>query len=161
MSIVYVNCRSGHPLLGFLVGLLGISVALLLSLVFGVIAGAVAGFLGLIALLMGFSARRYSHRGFGAILAGILAIVLAFSMTLTSIDTIKNLKETAAASGMAPTFTRYMNEPHLGLFSAVANAANDKNNQDAVNTLQKELDALSKYVANTEKTNEKNASAAS
>lgn len=81
-------------------------------------------------------------------------------MTLTSVDTIKHMRETAAASGVAPNFARYMDNPYLGLSSVIMNAANEKNNQDTFNTLQKELDALNKYMASTEKTTEENASIA-
>ena len=149
MSTVYVERKAGHPVAGIILGILGIAVALLMTLLFGVVAGAVAGFFGLLAVLLGFGARRYSRRGVGAIIAGVLAIVLAFSMTITSIDTIKNMRETAAASGVAPNFAKYMDNPYLGLSSVVLNAANEQNNQDAFNTLQKELDALNKYMANS------------
>ena len=81
-------------------------------------------------------------------------------MTLISVDTIKHMRETAAASGVAPNFARYMDNPYLGLSSVIMNAANEKNNQDTFNTLQKELDALNKYMASTEKTTEENASIA-
>ena len=46
-------------------------------------------------------------------------------MTLTSVDTIKHMRETAAASGVAPNFARYMDNPYLGLSSVIMNAANE------------------------------------
>ncbi len=151
MSTVTVNNKAGHPVAGIVLGILGISVALLMTLLFGVIAGAVAGALGIGAALLGFSARKCGSRGTGAIVAGALALVLAFSMTLTSVNMMKHLKATADASGVAPTFARYMDNPYLGLSSVAANAVKDSKNPDAVKTLQSELDALNKYAANNEK----------
>ena len=157
MSTVYVEHKAGHPVAGIILGILGIAVALLMTLLFGVVAGAVAGFFGLLAVLLGFGARRYSRRGVGAIIAGVLAIVLAFSMTITSIDTIKNMRETAAASGVAPNFAKYMDNPYLGLSSVVSNAVNASNDGEAVKTIEKELEALKQYEANAAKPATENA----
>ena len=157
MSTVYVERKAGHPVAGIILGILGIAVALLMTLLFGVVAGAAAGFFGLLAVILGFGARRYSRRGVGAIIAGVLAIVLAFSMTITSIDTIKNMRETAAASGVAPNFAKYMDNPYLGLSSVIANAVNDSKDPDAIKTIQGELEALNKYVAPAEQSAVENA----
>ena len=147
MSTVNENNKAGHPVAGIVLGIVGISVALLMTLLFGVIAGAVAGILGITAALLGISARRRGSRGAGAIVAGALALVLAVCLTFTSVGMMKHLKETADASGVAPNFARYMDNPYLGLSSVVANAVNDSRNPDAVKTIQSELEALNKYVA--------------
>ena len=151
MSNVNVNNKVGHPVAGIVLGILGITVALLMTLLFGVIAGAVAAALGLGAALLGFSARKKGNCGIGAIVAGALAPVLAVTMTFASVGTMKKLKDTAVASGVAPTFARYMENPYMGLSSVVMNAVSDKINQDAAKTLQTELDALNQYMANNEK----------
>ena len=145
------SVKNGHPVTGIVLGIAGIVVALLTTLLFGVIAGAVAGVLGLGALLLGISARKGGRRGIGAIVAGALALVLAVTMTFAYVGTMKRLKDTAVASGVAPTFARYMENPYMGLSSVVMNAVNDKTNQDAAKTLQTELDALNQYMANNEK----------
>ena len=143
--------KTGHPVTGIVLGIAGIVVALLTTLLFGVVAGAVAGALGLGALLLGISARKGGRRGIGAIVAGTLALVLAVTMTFASVGTMKKLKDTAAASGVAPTFTKYMDNPYMGLSSALIKAVNDNTSKDAVKTLQNELDALNTYMANNEK----------
>ena len=160
MSNVYENNKAGHPVAGIVLGILGISVALLMTLLFGIIAGAVAGILGITAGLLGISARRRGSRGVGAIVAGALALVLAVCMTFSSVGMMKHLKATADASGVAPNFTRYMDNPCLGLSSVVANAVNDSRNPDAIKTIQSELEALNKYVANAAQPAAENAPAA-
>ena len=151
MSTVNVNNKAGHPVAGIVLGILGIAVALLLTLMFGVIA--VAGILGIVAALLGYSAHKRGNRGVGAIVAGVLALVLAVSMTFTTVGMMKHLKATADASGVAPNFARYMDNPYLGLAGVAANAVEDMkgNNTDVVKTLQSELDALNRYAANNEK----------
>ena len=152
--------KAGHPVAGTVLGIVGIAVALLMTLLFGVIAGAAATALGIAAALLGISARRSSgRRGTGAITAGVLAIALAVCMTFTSVNTMKNLRDTAAASGVAPTFTRYMDNPYLGLSSVVMNAVHAKDDRDAVKTIESELNALNKYVADSEKPAAENAAA--
>ena len=142
-----------------ILGILGIAVALLMTLMFGVIAGAVAGVLGIGAALLGYSAHKRGTRGAGAIVAGVLALVLAVSMTFTTVGMMKHLKATADASGVAPNFARYMDNPYLGLAGVAANAVEDMkgNDTDVVKTLQGELEALNKYAANIEKPATENA----
>ncbi len=152
MSTENAIIKNGHPVAGIILGIMGIAMALLMTLLFGVIAGAAAGVLGIAAALLGLTARRNDgQRGVGAVVAGVLAVVLAVTMTFTSVNTMKHLRDTAAASGVAPTFTRYMDNPYLGLSSVVMNAVNDKNDKEAVRTIESELDALNRYVADSEK----------
>ena len=158
MGTENITGKAGHPVAGTVLGIVGIAVALLMTLLFGVIAGAAAAALGIAAALLGISARRSSgQRGIGAITAGVLAIALAVCMTFTSVNTMKNLRDTAAASGVAPTFTRYMDNPYLGLSSVVSNAVNASNDGEAVKTIEKELEALKQYEANAAKPATENA----
>ena len=162
MSNVNATNKAGHPVLGIILGIAGIGIALLMTLLFGVIAGAVAGALGIGAALLGFFARKRGKRGMGAIVAGALAIVLAISMTFASANTMKAMKEAAESSGVAPTFAKYMDNPYLGIYAVAANTAKAENTDEAVKTIQKEMDALKAYMvekenANTEKAAEKTA----
>ena len=157
MSTVNANNNVGHPVAGIVLGILGIVIALLMTLLFGVIAGAVAGILGIGAVLLGYSAHKRGNRGVGAIVSGVCAFVLAVAMTFTSVGMMKHLKATADASGVAPNFTRYMDNPCLGLSSVVANAVNDSKDPDAIKTIQGELEALNKYVAPAEQSAVENA----
>ena len=162
MSTVNVNNKVGHPVAGIVLGILGIAVALLMTLLFGVIAGAVAGVLGIVATLLGVSAHKRGNRGVGAIVAGVLALVLAVSLTFTSASMLKTMKETAVSSGVAPHFAKYMDNPYLGIAGVAANAVEDMKGKDTdvFKTLQGELEALNKYAANIEKPATENATVA-
>ena len=159
MSTVNVNNKVGHPVAGIVLGILGIAVALLMTLMFGVIAGAVAGVLGIGAALLGYSAHKRGNRGVGAIVAGVLALVLAVSLTFTSANLLKTMKDTAVSSGVAPNFARYMDNPYLGIAGVAANAVEDMKGKDTdvFKTLQGELEALNRYAANNEKPAAENA----
>ena len=85
----------------------------------------------------------------GAIVAGALAIVLAFTMTFASVNTLKTMKDVAETSGVAPTFARYMDNPYIGIAGV---AANSGNTDEAVNTIQKEIDALKDYMGKMDNT---------
>ena len=151
MSTVAVNTKNGHPVAGIVLGIVGIAVALLMTLLFGVIAGGIAAALGIGALLLGISARKGSSRGVGAIVAGALALVMAVSMTFASVGTMTHLREVAAKSGVAPTFTKFMDNPYLGLSSVVANAVNASKDAETMKTIQNELEALKNYETNAAK----------
>ena len=159
MSTVNVNNKVGHPVAGIVLGILGIAVALLMTLLFGVIAGAVAGILGIVAALLGYSAHKRGNRGVGAIVAGVLALVLAVSLTFTSANLLKTMKDTAVSSGVAPHFAKYMDNPYLGIAGMAANAVEDMkgNDTDVLKTLQGELEALNKYAAHAEQPAAENA----
>ena len=143
-----VKNKNGHPVAGIILGIMGIAVALLTTLLFGAAAGAAAGILGIGAALLGIGALKAGRRGIGAIIAGALAIVLAITMTFTSVSSLKQLRDAAAASGVAPTFARYMDNPYLGLSSVLANALKDSEDPEAVRTIEKELEALKQLAAN-------------
>ena len=146
MSNVNVNNKVGHPVAGILLGIAGIAIALMLTLLFGVIAGAVAGILGIGAVLLGYFARKKGTRGMGAIVSGALAIILAISMTFASAGILKTMKDVAETSGVAPTFAKYMDNPYMGIAGMAANAAKYGNTEESVKTMQKEMEALKAYM---------------
>ena len=152
-----VNTKAGHPVVGILLAIAGIAVALLMTLLFGVPAGAVAGVLGIGAALLGVLARRNGNHGMGAIVTGALAIVLAFTMTFTSVNTMKAMKDVAEKSGVAPTFAKYMDNPYMGIAGIAANAAKAGNTDETVKTIQKEMDAMNAYMNKLENKAEKTA----
>ena len=162
MSTVNVYNKVGPPVAGIVLWILGGAAALLMALLFGVIAGAVAGVLGIVAALLGYSAHKRGNRGVGAIVAGVLALVLAVSLTFTSANLLKTMKDTAVSSGVAPNFARYMDNPYLGIAGVAANAVEDMKGKDTdvFKTLQGELEALNKYAANIEKPATENATVA-
>ena len=111
--------KQGHPVLGTILGVLGILAALLLCLMAGIIGGAVAGILGLAALLLGIFAMRKSDRGLGAVITGAIAIILAIALTVGVAGLLTNMKAKAVESGKAPLIEKYMSETNLGLVGIV------------------------------------------
>ena len=140
MSNVNTNCKMGHPVAGIVLGIAGIAVSLLLTLMFGVIAGAVAAGLGIFAAVLGISARRHGRRGMGAIVTG------AATMTFSTVTILTGMKQTAQAAGIAPTFAKCMDNPYMGVAGIAANAMKVQNETDAVKTIQGEMEALRVYM---------------
>ncbi len=130
--------KAEHPVAGVILGILGIGAALVLCLLAGVIGGAIAVILGVLALLLGFQARK-SGKGLGAILTGVVALVMAVVMTFSSIGIMGVIREKAEASGVAPLIAKYSDKPCLGLMGFVLSAANHQEDLEALN---KEMSAL-------------------
>ena len=119
--------KAGHPVLGIILGVLGVLIALLLSVFTGAIGGAVALLLGVGALLLGLFARKKSNRGIGAIIVGAIAIVLAISTTINSVNNFKALhKELEQYADEAPLVVKSFNQPYLGLIGLMLNLPKDE-----------------------------------
>ena len=118
--------KTGHPVLGIVLGILGIIAALLLCLFTGVIGGAVAGILGLAAVLIGMAARK-GGRGIGAIVAGALAIILAVVLTVGSVQTFRKIQDEASKYiDEAPLVVKCLDKPYLGLVGMIINLPKDE-----------------------------------
>ena len=119
--------KGGHPILAVVLGAIGIIIALLLTLFFGVIAGAVALLLGVIAILLGLSARKQGGRGLGGIIAGGLAAVLAIVMTVSSINAFEMVKKEAAKyNDVAPLVVKSLDNTYLGIMGMFINMPKDE-----------------------------------
>lgn len=130
-----------HHVAGLILGLLGIAIALLLTVVAGVIAGALAAILGLVGLLLGLQARK-AGKGWPAIIAGALAIILAVVMTVSSVGIYKLLHEKALENGNTPMIEKYCRNPYLGVVGIVIEAAKD--GEQNIDQLTQEIDTLNK-----------------
>lgn len=133
-----MNGKTGHPVLGAVLGIVGIVIALLATLVFGAAAGGLALLLGITATALGFAARR-GGRGIGAIIAGILAVVLAVTMTFATVNAFRDLKQRADARGEFPLVSKYFDNPYLGIFGV---ALRIQNNEGTLQNLIDEMNAL-------------------
>ena len=132
--------RSGW---GILLGVLGILVAFLCGLLFGLPGGIVAGVLGLAAVVIGIIAMKKGSRGMGALIAGILAIVLAYSVTSFTGNLIEELQSKAKQyAEEAPLVAKYIGDAKTnnGLYGIFANIP--KNEAD----VQQFSDELSKLL---------------
>ena len=119
--------KSGHPVLGIVLGILGILIALLLTLIAGVIAGGLALLLGVIAVLLGVFARKGSSRGMGAIVTGAIAIVAAVVMTVSSVSLYTQIRNEAAKYEQeAPLVVKSLDNPYLGVVGMIMNMPKDE-----------------------------------
>ena len=116
----------GHPVLGVVLGILGIAAALALCLFTGIIGGIIAGALGLSAFLLGMSARKNS-KGYGAVAAGALALVLAVLLTVGSVRTFTEIQQEASNyADEAPLFVRSLSKPYLGIVGMIFSMPKDE-----------------------------------
>ena len=139
--------KTGHPVLGIVLGIIGIVLSFS-AFLFGVIGGGVAALLGVLAVVIGVLARK-GGRGTGAIVAGILAIILAVVMTRSSINLYQALHEKALEhTDIAPLMAKSTDKPYTGLIGIVMQL------KDAdADALTKEIEALNKL--NDDKTENK------
>ena len=78
------------------------------------------------ALVIGILGKKNGGKGIGGIIVGVLAILLAVIMTVTSIGTFQTLKEKAEQSGTAPLVAKYFDNPTLGLIGAAMKMPQDE-----------------------------------
>ena len=135
--------KIGHPVLGIVLSILGIGIAVLFTLLFGVIAGAAAAILGIVGILLGVGARK-GGRGIGAIVTGSVAVLAAVVMMFTTVSAMNLMHKAALETGKAPVFAECFESPYLGLSSVIYKVAGDEAKMKA---LMDEMEALKGYTA--------------
>ena len=143
MSTNENKMKIGHPVLGIVLAVLGISIAVLFTLLFGVIAGGAAALLGIIAIVLGVGARK-GGRGLGAIVTGSVAIVVAIGMMFTTVSAMNLMHKAALETGKAPVFAECFESPYMGISSIYFKIAGDEAKMKAVT---EELETLKNYTA--------------
>ena len=129
----------GHPILGIVLGVIGILAALFLALFAGAIGGGIAIVLGVIAVLLGIGAFRKGSKGGGivAILSGVAAVLLAVLLTSTAINAVKEIKKTAEEKNLE--IAQYINKPYLGIAGIILDLPKD---EAKLNELMEQLNQL-------------------
>ena len=143
MSTYENKNKVGHPVLGIVLAILGIGIAVLFTLLFGVIAGAAATILGIAAILLGVGARK-GGRGIGAIVTGSVAVVAAVAMMFTTVSAMNLMHKAALETGKAPVFAECFENPYMGISSIYFKVAGDEAKMKA---LTDELETLKNYTA--------------
>ncbi len=143
MSTYENKNKVGHPVLGIVLAILGIGIAVLFTLLFGVIAGAAATILGVAAILLGVGARK-GGRGIGAIVTGSVAVVAAVAMMFTTVSAMNLMHKATLETGKAPVFAECFENPYMGLSSVYFKVAGDEAKMKA---LTEELETLKNYTA--------------
>lgn len=128
----------------------------------GWVGGAVAGVLGLLALLCGFLAAKKSQKGKGAIIVGAVAVILAVVMAIAGINMAKSyldqIRNDPEKAKLAPTLMKYSDNINtsMGLLGIPLSVQNETDQ----NAILEELQAVANYEQNkaketvTEKTEE-------
>ncbi len=132
--------KTGHPVAGIVLGILGILFGLMLPLLCGLIGGGLGLLLGIGAVLLGVFAANCGKKT-AAIVLGAIAILVSIGMCVMSVNLMKELKVKAEQSGVAPTFTQYANNPYMGLIGIIAGMPQDEAN---LNKVMEEFDQLNK-----------------
>jgi hypothetical protein len=136
--------KSGHPVLGIVLGLMGIGIALTLTIFTGVVGGGVALLMGLAALILGVKASKGGAR-IGSILVGVVAMLLAAVMTVTSVGAVSLLRDTALKNNPDSLVAKYTDKPYMGFLGMAINVS--KSDEDSVEALMAEFQALQDQVA--------------
>ena len=135
--------KVGHPVLGIVLGLLGIVAAVSLTFISGVIGGGLALLLGVIAIVIGISGKKKGGKGIGAILVGIVAVLMAGLLTFTTVAALNGMRDEAKKQNPDSLVAKYMDKPYLGVIGVMLNLPENENDMEA---LMAELDELSKSV---------------
>ena len=138
--------KTGHPVLGVVLGLIGLALALPLAVYVGVIGGCISALLGIIAIILGVRANRGGRRGTPAVVIGVLAVLLAIIMTVFSVFTIKTLHDKAVESGTAPLVAKYAEKPYFGVMGILNNIPRDETTEATLQQLMDEFNQLSELV---------------
>ncbi len=117
--------KKGHPVLGIVLGILGILIGIVTPLVFGLIGGGIGLLLGIGAVLLGIFASASGKRT-AAIILGALAILASIIMSVTSVNIMKELRVKAQESGIAPTIAEFCTNPYMGLIGVVTSMPQDE-----------------------------------
>ncbi|MBR6119397.1 MAG: hypothetical protein IKQ04_03650 [Oscillospiraceae bacterium] len=133
------NAKIGHPVLGVVLGFLGIAAAILLTFATGVIGGGIAVLLGVIGLILGIKTRKKGGKGMGAIVVGVLCVIIAVILTFTTIAGMAGLRDKAKELKPDSIFAKYAESPYLGAIGIILNMPQDEASMEA---LQQELQQL-------------------
>ena len=107
--------KTGHPALGLTLGILGMVFAVMLTLFTGVIGGGLAFALAVAAILVGVYTRNCGGgKGAGAIVTGIIALLLAVSLTFASVGIFTVLRDRARENPATPLVAKYCENPYMG-----------------------------------------------
>ena len=128
-----------HTVLAVVLGILGILIGFLLTFVGGVVAGALALILGVDALLIGVKDYKATKKGMGSIIVGVLAILVAIVMTVTSTAIFSALQEKAVEENQSK-LAECLDKPYLGMIGLFMNVGSQS--EASLQEMMDQLNAL-------------------
>ena len=129
----------GHPILAVILGILGIVAAVVLIFLTGWIGFGVAALFGVLAIVLGISAKRAGNGGIGGMISGILAILAAVGIILPLGNVAKEFRNKAEEANVAPHIVEYMDNLKFGVFGFAVSASQSGVDEEIV---KKEIDDL-------------------
>ena len=136
-------------ILGVILGLIGLAIALLATMLFGIIGGGIAIVLAALAIVLGIFARKKRKGGLSAIVIGVIAAVLAVYMTIATINTFKSLRDKAQEhKDIAPHIASYCEKPEYGIMGIIWSLPQDADEATA-DMISKEIEALNNLYNDT------------
>ena len=152
--------------LGVVLAVVGIIAAFIGTVLFGWIGGAVAAAFGVIGVLLGFRARKNSEKqkGMGAIVTGIIAVVLAVVMIFTMQSAMKTIKdklleelEKQGGSGKFPTVAKYAESADTSTgFIGLVNSMATKVTEEDKSKFEEEIKNLTDLLSDSSSSSDNN-----
>ncbi len=118
--------KVGHPVLGIVLGIFGILIALLLTFLTGAIGGGIAFILGIAAFLVGLSTKRNGGKGVGAMVIGVVAVLMAAFMTISSIGIFSTIRNEAEKTKPGSLLAKSASNPYMGVVGLIMNMPKDE-----------------------------------
>ena len=118
--------KVGHPVLGIVLGIFGILIALLLTFLTGAIGGGIAFILGIAAFLVGLSTKRNGGKGVGAMVIGVVAVLMAAFMTISSIGIFSTIRNEAEKTKPGSLLAKSASNPYMGVMGLIMNMPKDE-----------------------------------
>lgn len=118
--------KVGHPVLGIVLGIFGVLIALFLTFLTGAIGGCVALLLGVLAFALGLSAKKKGGMGVGAMIFGVIAVVMAIVMTVSSIGIFTTIRNEAEKTKPGSLIAKSASNPYLGVVGLIINMPKDE-----------------------------------
>lgn len=135
--------KVGHPVLGIVLGIFGILIALLLTFLTGAIGGGIAFILGIAAFLVGLSTKRNGGKGVGAMVIGVVAVLMAAFMTISSIGIFSTIRNEAEKTKPGSLLAKSASNPYMGVVGLIANMPKDEASiEELMNEINEFQDAV-------------------
>ena len=135
--------KVGHPVLGIVLGIFGILIALLLTFLTGAIGGGIAFILGIAAFLVGLSTKRNGGKGVGAMVIGVVAVLMAAFMTISSIGIFSTIRNEAEKTKPGSLLAKSASNPYMGVVGLIANMPKDESSiEELMNEINEFQDAV-------------------
>ena len=136
--------KKGHGTLGLVLGIVGIVLAGGATILFGIYGAAVGILLGAVALILGIRSKKYG-KGTGAIVTGILSIILAIAMAGVVVGSLTLIRDQARKMDNVPLVVECLDKPEQGLMGIAMKLPSGEENAEE---LTRQITLVTKEISN-------------